>query len=1261
MPDVDGSIAFDQHCALLLNTFSDGIAILASDGTIVFLNTAWYQIHQDIANSSDVFAPGCDYATSFESVFAAHSDDIQALQRGLQAVLHGQRERFDLDYRVSLSARSETRQWRWFATTITAYVLDGARGAMVHQRDITDTSKLEEDLRASEARFGAVFHDSLDVIMLTDGKQGHILNVNPVIRHTLGYRPADLIGQHFSVLFPPDETLLSHELLEQVRVHGITFEAQPFLHAEGYIVPMDLSVTMIPLTEGSAALITLRDARERRDTEIAREVAHATLERRVAERTAELYQANAALRVVQERLHHLIRANPVVIFSSRPMGDYGATFISENVRAVFGYEPHMFTDDPHFWSDHIHPDDAPRIFSGLYHLFEEGHHLQEYRFLHADGIYRWVENHLRLVYDDEGKPLEIIGSLQDISERKRLEREVAMQQHRLNAFFTSAPAGLALFDINLRYKNVNETAAEMNGVPVEDHIGKSIPEVIPGLGPVVVPIFEQVIATGKPFLNIEVNGETPGQPGVERCWQGSYFPIYDDEGQVNGVGTIFVEMTERKRAEEALRLSEERYRLLSENSRDMICLHELDGTFLYVSNSVRELLGYRPEELMGTSPFLLFHPLDSERVLQESYTQARQGNESTVVEYRIRRRFGDYIWMETYTHPIFNEQGEVVRIQTSSRDVTARKHAEDALQQAYEELEQRVQERTAELSLTNDLLVQEVEERRRVEAALEQQRSNLARQVEEQTKDLRLANAKLAHAARLKDEFMANMSHELRTPLNAILGLSEALQEEIYGPLTEKQMVSLHNIEESGRHLLDLINDILDLSKIEAGKTELEIGPVMVEGLCQSSLRLIRNQAHKKRLTVTEHIDNSVTNIRADERRLKQILVNLLTNAVKFTPADGEIGLHISGDSENRVLRFAVWDTGIGISPADMERLFRPFEQIDSGLARQHEGTGLGLALVVRLVEMHGGSVTVESEVGKGSRFTISLPWYESDLLEEETMENVTDEPVTVCPRTPGSALRRALIIEDSPSAAEQITRYMNELGIQTTVYTQGEQAVAHTLDVQPDIIVLDILLPGVSGWHILKSLKSDPSTRHIPVLIVSVVDDQTKARDMGAEGYMVKPISRHQFHEALSLIFPQVEAIVSKALVVVDHAVDTATAPLILLAEDNEDNIAMISEYLLARGYRLDVASNGVEVLECIQREVPALILMDIQMPGMDGLEATRRLRSNPDTVHIPIIALTALAMPGDRERCLQAGANEYMSKPVRLRQLLQMIQSFL
>ncbi len=403
-------------------------------------------------------------------------------------------------------------------------------------------------------------------------------------------------------------------------------------------------------------------------------------------------------------------------------------------------------------------------------------------------------------------------------------------------------------------------------------------------------------------------------------------------------------------------------------------------------------------------------------------------------------------------------------------------------------------------------------------------------QLTERNQQLAVINTELARATRLKDEFLANMSHELRTPLNAILGMTEGLVEEIFGIVNEKQIKALDTIEKSASHLLALINDILDVAKIEAGQIHLEYSQVSIEHLCSSSISFIKQQALKKRIQLETHVPSNLPYLWADEIRMRQVLLNLLTNAVKFTPEGGRVSLNVSlvssksdAAKQPQVL-IAVKDTGIGIAPENINKLFQPFVQIDSALNRQYSGTGLGLSLVKQIVELHGGKVGLTSKIGVGSCFMVAIP-YKSKVLQASS---AIDKPVA----------------------------------------------------------------SGTSGG----------------------------VRDSTSIG-----------------------------------------SPLILLAEDNPDNIATISSYLEAKGYRLLLANNGQEAIALTLSHHPHMILMDIQMPGMDGLEAIRQIRQQESLRKIPIIALTALAMKGDRERCLAAGADTYLSKPVKLKQLNMLIQELI
>jgi len=552
-------------------------------------------------------------------------------------------------------------------------------------------------------------------------------------------------------------------------------------------------------------------------------------------------------------------------------------------------------------------------------------------------------------------------------------------------------------------------------------------------------------------------------------------------------------IVQQRRTEQALRESERRFRRLFEQSNDAIFIHTFDGKIVDVNDRACEMLGYSKHDLLKL-PVPSLHPED-ERDTSRNAFQTTLEKGAVRFEAKFRKADNTLIFVDISSRIVDQEKGLVQGI---VRDITDRKQ---------------------------------------MEIALEKERTSLAQKVKEQTAELRAANAELARAARLKDEFLANMSHELRTPLNTILGMSEALQEEVYGVLNGRQLNALRAVEESGHHLLALINDILDLSRIGAGKMELAITSVDVGPLCQASLQFIKQTALKKRLKISSRFNSNVTTIRADERRLKQILVNLLSNAVKFTPEGGKVGLEVEGDTEHHVVHLTVWDTGIGIPQDSMEQLFQPFVQLDSSLSRRYEGTGLGLSLVYRMVEMHGGSISVESEIGKGSRFTVSLPWKKAGD---------------------------------------------GEIG------RLGDREIRRSGDGE-------------------NRQRAQPS------------------------------IANHQ-------------------LSIINHQ-----SPVVVIAEDNETNLQVLAEYLASRGYRIILAQNGKEAVERTQKGHPDLILMDIQMPEMDGVEAIRQIRADENLKTIPIIAVTALVMPGDREKCLTAGADEYLCKPVSLQKLNEMLEKLL
>ena len=400
----------------------------------------------------------------------------------------------------------------------------------------------------------------------------------------------------------------------------------------------------------------------------------------------------------------------------------------------------------------------------------------------------------------------------------------------------------------------------------------------------------------------------------------------------------------------------------------------------------------------------------------------------------------------------------------------------------------------------------EIDERRQAEAALQIERAHLAERVKERTAELSAANAQLARAMRARDEFLASMSHELRTPLNAILGMTEVLQTRAYGSLTEKQIDMLRTIIRSGYHLLDLINDVLDIAKIEAGQLSLQPYPLPVASVCHTCIDLVRAQAEKKRIHIQYAATDDVVMVWADELRMQQILINLLNNAIKFTPAGGQIGLEVTGNPERNIVNFSVWDTGIGMSLNDLRQLFsgpngpKPFVQLDSGLSRQYEGTGLGLSLVYHLTELHGGSLAIKSEVGQGSRLTVSLPGY-SIIKEVESQESG---------QTQLKPTKTILLAEDNEIYARAISTCLLDQGYRLVVVHTGLQAVQQVRNLLPDLILMDLQMPEIGGMEALNLIRENTELRDVPVIMWSALampGYQEYYLRQGVNAFMQKPL----------------------------------------------------------------------------------------------------------------------------------------------------------
>ncbi|MEI6562011.1 MAG: response regulator [Verrucomicrobiota bacterium] len=714
---------------------------------------------------------------------------------------------------------------------------------------------------------------------------------------------------------------------------------------------------------------------------------------------------------------------------------------------------------------------------------------------------------------------------------------------------------------------------------------------------------------------------------------------------------------ERIRAEKALVETVARYRFLLDSLPQIVWTADTTGALVYLNRYWVQYSGQSIEQTLTEGWGDAIHP-DDAAASRERQRDAILKGEPFGIQHRLRATDGTYRWHELRAVPRRSTAGKILEWIGTEVDIDDQKRVAERLAQAHDELGIRIMERTSELAHANELLQMEVEERRRAEMEAQKARE-------------------IAEAAnRSKTEFLANISHEIRTPMNGIIGMTDLALET---DLTIQQREYLQLVAHSADSLLLLINDMLDFAKIEAGRLELENAPFDVRKVLQDSVKALSVRASQKGIGLNLEIQPDVpAKIVGDANRLRQVMVNLLGNAIKFTEK-GEVGVHvhvISTRNDRINLLFEISDTGIGIPEDKQNIIFEAFAQVDGSMTRRFGGTGLGLAIVSSLVKKMDGDIRVRSKLGEGSTFAFNLPAgvvSSNAMADNEADGDVAEAVIRPLPVEPQreAGLRVMIVAEERSETAITLAEMLKLLGLDSTVVGLGEAALGEIERAMDQgaayrLVMVDSALGDMSGDRFILSLAEHRELK-VPVVLMlagsASPEEVKKAWASGPDWILYKPVIHADLVETLERSMLMVEPAHVRQQQLPESATNKPNAkpPLrVLVAEDNMVNQIVVERILLSFGCDITTVPNGRQAVEAVENKPFDLILMDIQMPEMDGMEATRMIRSLPDhRAQLPIVAMTAHAMKGDRERFLASGMDHYISKPFHKDELFMLIKS--
>ncbi|XYD10175.1 response regulator [Methylobacterium sp. NMS12] len=756
-----------------------------------------------------------------------------------------------------------------------------------------------------------------------------------------------------------------------------------------------------------------------------------------------------------------------------------------------------------------------------------------------------------------------LGAIVLLARLALVRRQESLRMSRLlDGVLANATVGLGFLDRDLKIRHMNRALATMSERGFGADLGAPIWAMLPTLRGELAPKLAAALEEGLVSPNVPVAVPTPSAPGGVRHFSMSFYPLRGEESaaadrSVEGVGLVVVDETIRHLAETRLRRSEERFRSLIEASAAIVWTANPEGSLHRRQTAWTRFTGQDEAAYAGLGFLDAVHPEDRAHT-RAAWASAVTSLEPYATEHRLRAASGAYRHMSVRAVPILEPDGALREWVGTHTDITERKEAEAAIEAAR-------------------------------------------------------AAAEAANAA--KSQFLANMSHELRTPLSAVIGYSEMVQEELEDIGEADLVTDMKKIETNARHLLGLINDVLDISKIEADRVEIFAEDFDVASVVQEVAVTVEGLVAKKGNTLALELEPDLGSAHTDVTKLRQCLINLLSNAAKFTE-DGRITLAVA--RADGALRFSVTDTGIGMTPEQVGKLFERFTQADASTTRRFGGTGLGLAITRAFAEMLGGAIAVESRDGAGTTFTLTLPArFESGAGEDA-------EPAASDAGDRGTIL----VVDDDAATRDLLARFLEREGFAVTVAEDGRRGLDLARNLHPRAVLLDVTMPQMDGWAVLRAIRADPEIGATPIVMVTVLDEQNLAFSLGATDYLQKPIDWGSLRQ------------------IVDRFRLASGDGAILVVEDEADVRDHVCAYLAREGFPVREAENGLRALESLEAERPSLILLDLMMPEMDGFAFLRALRARPDSRDIPVVVLTAKDITAEDRRRLAGQADRVLAK---------------